>query len=114
MKKFDFIANNGVEYLVRTLGPGDKYGKDDKLTFFSEIPVIEFHHKGGNNLISSYSFSVFLNVQNGILLEGSEPKYSLNEEDMVVLNNKLDELYNQNYLKIFKELGENKIKKNRI
>lgn len=107
MKIINFKAHNDIEYVIRIILPMDKYGVNDSITHYSEIPLIEFNVpvQNSHHMISRYDFPTFLNADDGILLDGGFPQYTIDANDVSEIKKEINNFLDNGYVNTFTQLG---------
>ena len=89
MSKLLLIKSQGIEFNVRILNEGDKYGLNNCLTHESKKPLVEFYdnrfpHTEFGQFISRYYIDTILNMKNneGLDLQGGVPDWKINATEM--------------------------------
>lgn len=82
-----FTNDDGVEFAVRVIYRGDKYGRDFKLTYDDDKPTVEFYdtkypHTQYGQFISRYNLSTLLPLSSGIDLAGNVPRWKIDQATM--------------------------------
>jgi hypothetical protein len=82
-----FKNDKGVEFAVRIVDPGEKYGRGFGLTNNEDDPLVEFYDTDYDfdvygQFVSRYSMSTLLSHRAGLDLLGHEPKWKIDAGTM--------------------------------
>lgn len=79
----DIVNDYGIEMTLALRLQGDKWGRDDCLTWDEEEPIVEIYLRDSDYLISEYYYTTFFEDDRGILLDGSNTDYALHHRNKV-------------------------------
>ena len=82
-----FKNDDGVEFAVRLVYSGDKYGHGFNLTYDKSEPAVEFYdteypHTQYGQFITRYNLSVLLPLTSGLDLAGDVPRWKIDHATM--------------------------------
>lgn len=88
----DIVNDYGVEMTVALRLKGDRWGCNDCLVWDEEQPIVEVYLKGTDYLISDYYYTDFFRNGKGILLDGANPQYTLEDRNKEELMDWVDDI----------------------
>ena len=102
---YNQFGSENIDFKVRVVFEGDKYGLNNCLVHDKREPLVEFYDqkqfKGKGQFVSRYNSSVLIDrPSNGLNLDGGVPSWSINGSNMEKITEWLNVILNQNKKKL--------------
>lgn len=100
-KVLQVVNQKGIPFNVRFVEKGDKYGRNDALTYQNNEPIVVFYddrykidHPELGQIVSTYHVSTIMEIEEGytLILDGGVPNWRISPENVKEIKQWLKEL----------------------